>query len=313
MVVYVFGIPLSVFLALKANKKYLYIRGVSNDELQRHNDVVDEFGTLYLQYEPEYWYWEVTVIIKKMLLTGAMTIVAPGSSAQLAIALMVVLVNMLGELKISPFADETDDYLSFLTSFQMLVTLLAGLLLMTDDPTDAMYDPDLMGVTLVVVNSFGFIALTFSLIALHPKCRKRLNARHVNALQERKSGGNATKVVPMQQEMEDTTLEEVKSWGGQEDKRVAVENDLHFNDWGTDRRDSSSAASEKTVAVVKESKLPPAKKEDDMTAAKTSINIVTESKLKRQATSKQSRQELRELKREFGSQSVEYQAALKNM
>jgi hypothetical protein len=275
--------------------------------------VVDEFGTLYLQYEPEYWYWEVTVIIKKMLLTGAMTIVAPGSSAQLAIALMVVLVNMLGELKISPFADETDDYLSFLTSFQMLVTLLAGLLLMTDDPTDAMYDPDLMGVTLVVVNSFGFIALTFSLIALHPKCRKRLNARHVNALQERKSGGNATKVVPMQQEMEDTTLEEVKSWGGQEDEEVAVENDLHFNDWGTDRRDTSSAASEKTVAVVKESMLPPAKKEDDMTAAKTSINIVTESKLKRQATSKQSRQELRELKREFGSQSVEYQAALKNM
>jgi hypothetical protein len=266
-----------------------------------------------------------------MLLTGAMTIVAPGSSAQLAIALMIVLVNMLGVLKIGPFADETDDYLSFLTSFQMLVTLLAGLLLMTDDPTDAMYDPDLMGVTLVVVNSFGFIALTFSLIALHPKCRKRLNARHVNALQERKSGGHTTKVAPVQQEMEDTTLEEVKSWGGQEDKRVTVgqeekrvtvgqqdkrvtvENDVHFNDGGTDRRETSSTGSEKTVAVVKESKLPPAKKEDDMTAAKTSINIVKESKLKRQATSKQSRQELRELKREFGSQSMEYQAALKNM
>ena len=193
---------------------------------------------------------------------------------------------------------------------------------MTDDPTDAMYDPDLMGVTLVVVNSFGFIALTFSLIALHPKCRKRLNARHVNALQERKSGGNATKVVPVQQEMEDTTLEEVKSWGGQEDKRVTVgqqdkrvtvENDLHFNDWGTDRRDTSSAASEKTVAVVKESKVPLAKKEDDMTAAKSSINIVKESKLKKQETTKGSRQELRELKREFGSQSVEYQAALKNI
>ena len=50
---------------------------------------------------------------------------------------------------------------------------------------------------------------------------------------------NTTKVAPTQQEMEDTTLKQVKSWDGQKDKRVTVENDLHFNDWGTDTHSKS--------------------------------------------------------------------------
>ena len=51
MVVFVVGIPLAVFLALKNNRKYLYSAGEPGDEEHRirHEDVVDEFGTLYLQ------------------------------------------------------------------------------------------------------------------------------------------------------------------------------------------------------------------------------------------------------------------------
>ena len=79
MVVFVVGIPLSVLVALKRNKQWLYKNAASTEEhCQRHAEVVDEFGALYLQYEPKYWYWEVTVIFQKMLLTGAMTIITPG-------------------------------------------------------------------------------------------------------------------------------------------------------------------------------------------------------------------------------------------
>ena len=49
MVVFVLGIPLSILLALKTNRKYLYTMGDTEASMQRHNDVVDEFGTLYLQ------------------------------------------------------------------------------------------------------------------------------------------------------------------------------------------------------------------------------------------------------------------------
>ena len=49
MIVFVLGIPLSILLALKTNRKYLYTMGDTEASMQRHNDVVDEFGTLYLQ------------------------------------------------------------------------------------------------------------------------------------------------------------------------------------------------------------------------------------------------------------------------
>jgi len=148
----------------------------------------------YLTDEPKYWYWEVTVIVKKMLLTGACTIITPGSSLQITIALLIVLLNLLLVLKLGPFVDAADDWLAFLTSFQMLLTLLGGLLLMTDDPTSKTYPTETMGTMLVAINLFGFVALLASLIALHPKIRKCLN----KAGEETESSNiNSSKVVPI--------------------------------------------------------------------------------------------------------------------
>ena len=146
------------------------------------------------------------------MLTGAMTIIQPGSSAQLVIALLVVLLNMLFVLKLAPFVDDADDYLSFLTSFQMLLTLLGGLLIKTDNPSDPTYDSNMVGLVLVVVNSFGFVALAFSLIALHPKVRACLNKSP-----KARSGGIATRtqVMPIsttKTKSDEDDVERIKNW-----------------------------------------------------------------------------------------------------
>ena len=147
-----------------------------------------------------------------VMLTGAMTIIEPGSSAQLVIALLVVQINMLFVLKLGPFVDDADDYLSFLTSFQMLLTLLGGLLIKTDNPGDPTYDADVMGVILIVINSFGFIALALSLMALHPKVRACLNNRSKS---KGKSEVTSTQVMP---------ISTTKSTDGDEDEAVKIKN-----------------------------------------------------------------------------------------
>ena len=148
-----------------------------------------------------------------VMLTGAMTIIEPGSSAQLVIALLVVQINMLFVLKLGPFVDDADDYLSFLTSFQMLLTLLGGLLIKMDTPDDPTYDANVMGVILIVINSFGFIALALSLMALHPKVRACLNRSPKS-----KSGGIATRTQVM-------PISNTKSTNGDErDKRNKLKN-----------------------------------------------------------------------------------------
>ena len=149
------------------------------------------------------------------MLTGAMTIIEPGSSAQLVIALLVVLLNMLFVLKLAPFVDDADDYLSFLTSFQMLLTLLGGLLIKTDNPLDPTYDSSMVGLVLVVVNSFGFIALALSLMALHPKVRACLNNRSKS---KGKSEVTSTQVMPI------STFGTTKSTDGDEDEALKIKN-----------------------------------------------------------------------------------------
>merc|ERR1712072_1088566 len=115
--------------------------------------------------------------MKKMILTGAIAILQPGTSIQLVVGILVVLFNMLLVLKVAPFVDSTDDWLSFLTSMQMLLTLLGGLLLLTDYPDKPVYPSHVMGGIMVFINSLSFVALAMSLIGLHPKVRKCINAR----------------------------------------------------------------------------------------------------------------------------------------
>ena len=109
-----------------------------------------------------------------MLLTGALTVVAPGSTVQIVVAIIIVMMNMLYVMKKGPYADQADDFLAFATSMQMVFTLLVAVLLMTD--TNSTYhDATMADAVLIGVNSLSLFALVFSITALHPKMRKRLN------------------------------------------------------------------------------------------------------------------------------------------
>ena len=70
IVLWVAGIPISVLIALRAHRAALY-----DATHPRHEEVIHEFGTLYMAYEPEYWYWEIVVIFKKMMLTYVVVVV----------------------------------------------------------------------------------------------------------------------------------------------------------------------------------------------------------------------------------------------
>ena len=50
--VWVMGIPLSILLMLRMNKAHLY-----DHASPKHKEVVAELGTLFLQYEPRFYWW----------------------------------------------------------------------------------------------------------------------------------------------------------------------------------------------------------------------------------------------------------------
>ena len=82
--------------------------------------------------EEEYWYFEVFVILEKMVLTGGMCLVADGSTVQTLAALLVSFVYMMFVLRTAPFLHDNDDVLSFVTSLQLVLTFLGALILQMD-------------------------------------------------------------------------------------------------------------------------------------------------------------------------------------
>ena len=118
---------------------------------------------------------ELIVIVEKALLTGGMVLIAPGTSLQLMIALVIVLAFFGALLKYRPYVSDEDDNLSTLTHFQILLTLLGGLALLTDhtDPNKKTFPPMTMGVMGIILNSLSMLVLLVSICMLHPNCRMK--------------------------------------------------------------------------------------------------------------------------------------------
>ena len=126
--VYVVSIPLLLFHLLRKSKPFMFLKDETKST-PKYAQVKNSYGSLYLQYEDEYWWWELTVMVKKMLLTGAMVVISPGTSMQILVGLFIAIAYMLCVLKVAPFLEDADDWLSFSTSVQLVITLLMGLIL----------------------------------------------------------------------------------------------------------------------------------------------------------------------------------------
>jgi hypothetical protein len=182
--------------------------------------------------EPWAYLFEIVVIFKKMLLTGALTIIAPGSPVQLVVAIVIVLFDLLVQLKLGPYKDFTDDVLSFLVSLQLTMTLILGLFLSSVDQQGTDVDEEFIGFALILLNSVSFFALFISLILMHPKLRKKVNICGDGAggpktasrggeeqeTNDRSSGESkkveksSTKVVPVAKTTKTKQSEDLKNW-----------------------------------------------------------------------------------------------------
>lgn len=81
MLLLVVGIPFGVLLTLWANRKLLFD--------QTHVETRFKYGTLYSMYEQKYYWFEIVNIAHKAFMTGALCVVAPGTSTQPLVGLLI--------------------------------------------------------------------------------------------------------------------------------------------------------------------------------------------------------------------------------
>eukprot|EP00942_MAST-04A_sp_MAST-4A-sp1_P010810 g10810.t1 len=162
-IVYIFGIPIIIVCIVYINK----------DKLD-HASTMTLFGPLYLSYERQYWYWESVEMLKKMVLAGGLVIVAPESSAQVLIGTLVTMSYLLVTVRFQPYDDQVEDNIQIITSIQILLYFIIGLVLRMDSEDE--YEKIVVGTLLVTMNGIVIlISLSLTAAAL-PKLKFNVNA-----------------------------------------------------------------------------------------------------------------------------------------
>jgi hypothetical protein len=98
----------------------------------------------------------MAVMIEKMVMTGAMCVVAQGSSVQLLIAILVMQFYMLLVLKTAPYEANSEDWSAFIVCVALTLTTIGGFALFTDDPTQRTYESTVLTIILIGINAVCF-------------------------------------------------------------------------------------------------------------------------------------------------------------
>jgi hypothetical protein len=175
MIFYAFGIPLAALLVLWWNKASLH-----NEKHPDHAQTLHRYGGLYETYDAECWYWETIELLRKMILTGFMIILVPGSSAQILIGLLICLFYLLLLIKYAPFADQNEDRLGMVASLQLLLMLIGAFALKTDDKESGTYDGVVIATSLMVMNIGVFVLGVWTIIYAFPDAKSVIEHNFYN-------------------------------------------------------------------------------------------------------------------------------------
>lgn len=128
ILVYPIGIPSLYFVLLYKNKHSL-----SEPNTDRFgNREIMPYVFLWRDFKPNMYYFEVIECFRRVLLTGAIVLIDPGSSVQITFACLMAFVSLLVFELIRPHSNNVDTWLYRLGCVIIFVTNFMGLLLKID-------------------------------------------------------------------------------------------------------------------------------------------------------------------------------------
>ena len=141
----------------------------------------------------------MVVVLQKMIMTGAMCVIAPGSSLQLLAAVLVTLLYMLLVLKTAPYEEDSEDYTSFIACLTLTLTTVGGFALITDNLNTPTYKSTLLG-GLLVGMAVSCIVVEIGIVVLFDcGMYEKIHNRIKDGKKSESGGGNnnKTQVLPI--------------------------------------------------------------------------------------------------------------------
>ncbi|GMI38133.1 hypothetical protein TeGR_g10821 [Tetraparma gracilis] len=169
ILVYPVGIPLMYFALLFRKRAMLdpgqlkFARELGSEEaglkkaieerkrLELGDPGLASLAFLYSYYEPRCWWYEVFETLRRLLLTGGLLFVSPGSAAQIAVSLMMSIASTRVLAGYKPFADSANDALAEAVQWQLYLTMFGSLLIRVNVDGENLQDRAAFDAVLVTV------------------------------------------------------------------------------------------------------------------------------------------------------------------
>jgi hypothetical protein len=125
-------------------------------------------GGLFLSYEPQFYWWEVLELFRKLLLTGLIIFVMPETPTQLAVGCLITLAFMVLYSYAQPYEDILDDVLQLFCQLAIFSNYFSGLLLMVkaDGADQTEFHNFMLSMNLIPIGLGACFLLDFLLVPL---------------------------------------------------------------------------------------------------------------------------------------------------
>jgi hypothetical protein len=87
------------------------------------------FSFLVVYYKPQHWYWEPVELVRKLLLSGILSLVGRGSIAQAALGTAISFAFFALHLKVEPYKTSTLNFVKAVSEVQLFVVLQTSVIL----------------------------------------------------------------------------------------------------------------------------------------------------------------------------------------
>ena len=165
VLVYPLGVPFMYFTLLYNGREYIRNRDNPDNTI-----VANSFSTLttmlWSEYDPCCWWWEVFECGRRLMLTGVLVFIKPGSISQIVWALLMSVLACTMSAFWCPYVDNRDDYVAILASVVLVVNLSAAILIKTDVVGEDKYNLPPDGTDGYNQETFDWLLLMFNLSVL---------------------------------------------------------------------------------------------------------------------------------------------------
>ncbi|GMI08230.1 hypothetical protein TrVE_jg10446 [Triparma verrucosa] len=154
MVFYPIGIPILFGYLLVKNKD-----AIKSMEERKENMEISKLSFLWSMYEPHVWWFEIFECVRRLMMTGMLIFVSPGSASQIVLALILATGSIVAFVHWRPYEYEEDDDLAIACQISIFFTIFGALLIRVEiDKTDE-YNQELFGQLLITVNLLAIFIL----------------------------------------------------------------------------------------------------------------------------------------------------------